>query len=287
MDASALEATGSKDEDEDEQKNNAFADDLLPYDEEDIRKGESGGASSSSSSERLNPGEAQADLIDPGDAASPLQQYHSTAQRPALDLDSIRIDEKELHEISKSSREQQEKRTSKHNEFNSELMTIIGSINLRAKELKTKFSINTAGVQAGEAPGGAGSDLNSASGLPVESAQSIPVMDVNRDSLSYSQNSKRANTNRTGGHHRRLTDDRSSVNGEDEEDPLKAVALDLSSEANEMDEKSINDNIPKKYSNLDQTIIIGEMEEGNIFDDLRMSKSVALEQADKGSELTR
>ena len=28
----------------------------------------------------------------------------------------------------------------------------------------------------------------------------------------------------------------------------------------------------KKYSNLDQTIIIGEMEEGNIFDDLKMSK---------------
>ena len=113
------------------------------------------------------------------------------------------------------------------------------------------------------------------------------MMVVNRDSLSYSQNSKRANTNRTGEHHRRLTDDRSSVTGDDEEDPLKAVALDLSSEANEMDEKSINDNIPKKYSNLDQTIIIGEMEEGNIFDDLRMSKSVALEQADKGSELTR
>lgn len=82
-----------------------------------------------------------------------------------------------------------------------------------------------------------------------------------------------------------LTDDRSS-NAEDEEDPLKAVALDLSSEANDLDEKSINDNIPKKYSNLDQTIIIGEMEEGNIFDDLRMSKS-ATEVGDKGSELTR
>ena len=35
-----------------------------------------------------------------------------------LDLDSIRIDEKELHELSKSSREQQEKRTSMNNEFN-------------------------------------------------------------------------------------------------------------------------------------------------------------------------
>jgi len=145
MDASALETTGSKDEDEDEQKNNAFADGLLPYDEDEIRKGESGGASSSSSSERLNATEGQEDLVDPDDAASPLQQYHSSVQRPALDLDSIRIDEKELHEISKSSREQQEKRTSINNEFNSELMTIIGSINLRAKELKAQCNIGPEG----------------------------------------------------------------------------------------------------------------------------------------------
>jgi hypothetical protein len=82
-----------------------------------------------------------------------------------------------------------------------------------------------------------------------------------------------------------LADDRSS-GAEDEEDPLKAVALDLSSEANDLDEKSINDNVPKKYSNLDQTIIIGEMEEGNIFEDLKMSKS-ATETGDKASEHTR
>lgn len=82
-----------------------------------------------------------------------------------------------------------------------------------------------------------------------------------------------------------LTDDRSSANAEDD-DPLKAVALDLSSEANDLDEKSINDNIPKKYSNLDQTIIIGEMEEGNIFDDLKMSKS-GTEVGDKSSDLNR
>jgi len=47
-----------------------------------------------------------------------------------------------------------------------------------------------------------------------------------------------------------IADERSS-GAEDEEDPLKAVALDLSSEANDLDEKSINDNVPKKYSNLD------------------------------------
>lgn len=82
-----------------------------------------------------------------------------------------------------------------------------------------------------------------------------------------------------------IADERSS--GVDEEDdPLKAVALDLSSEANDLDEKSINDNLPKKYSNLDQTIIIGEMEEGNIFDDLKMSKS-ANELGDKSSEHTQ
>lgn len=111
------------------------------------------------------------------------------------------------------------------------------------------------------------------------------MIDMNNENLSYSQRSKRANTNRTGGHRRMLTDDRSSVNADDE-DPLKAVALDLSSEANDLDEKSINDNIPKKYSNLDQTIIIGEMEEGNIFDDLKMSKS-GTEHGDKSSDLNR
>ena len=67
---------------------------------------------------------------------------------------------------------------------------------------------------------------------------------------------------------------------------MKAVALDLSSEANDLDEKSINDNVPKKYSNLDQTISIGEMEEGNIFDDLKIAKS-ATDTMDKGSELNR
>lgn len=47
----------------------------------------------------------------------------------------------------------------------------------------------------------------------------------------------------------------------------------MSSEANDLDEKSINDNVPRKYSNLDQTIVIGELDEGNIFDDLKIAKS--------------
>ena len=60
-----------------------------------------------------------------------------------LDLDTIRIEQQDLHEISKSSREFQEQRKSKNNEFNSEIMSIIGSINSRAKELKTKINMNS------------------------------------------------------------------------------------------------------------------------------------------------
>ena len=60
--------------------------------------------------------------------------------KQTLDLDSIIIDQQELHQISMSSREHQEQRRSKNNEFNSEIMSIIGSINLRAKELKLKVN---------------------------------------------------------------------------------------------------------------------------------------------------
>lgn len=157
-------STGKEEEDEDQKDESA--DGLLPYDEDDIRKGESGGASSSSSSDRLNSTNYQEDDLLAGGEASDLpgQQRQPNSLKPALDLDSIRIDEKELHEISKSSREQQEKRTSKNQMFNCELMTIIGSINSRAKELKTKFNINQqvtkqqseSGVPSAEeaAPGG-------------------------------------------------------------------------------------------------------------------------------------
>lgn len=79
--------------------------------------------------------------------------------------------------------------------------------------------------------------------------------------------SKISGNNRKDQSHMQLVDE----NGE-EYDPLKAVAMDLSSEALELDEQSINDNVSKKYSNLDQTIIIGEMEEGNIFDDLKINQ---------------
>jgi hypothetical protein len=82
----------------------------------------------------------------------------------------------------------------------------------------------------------------------------VKQFDIKNDSLSYSERSQRANTNRTGGQNKSaLADDKISGTAAigDEDDPLKAIALDMSSEANDLDEKSINDNVPKKYSNLD------------------------------------
>ena len=58
-----------------------------------------------------------------------------------LDLETIRIDQRDLLEISKSNRESQEQRQTKNSEFNTEIMSIIGSINSRANMLKTKFSM--------------------------------------------------------------------------------------------------------------------------------------------------
>lgn len=62
--------------------------------------------------------------------------------KKTLDLEQIKIDQKELHEISKSSREMQNIRNTKNNEFNAELKNIIGSINSRTKVLKATFSLN-------------------------------------------------------------------------------------------------------------------------------------------------
>ena len=81
---------------------------------DDIRKGESGGASSSSSSDNIgahNEIEYQ--------NSDMLKTHYQTMQQSALDLDAIKIDQKDLQEISNSSRELQEKRKSQHNEFNS------------------------------------------------------------------------------------------------------------------------------------------------------------------------
>lgn len=155
--------------------------------------------------------------------------------------------------------------------------------------MKAKFSVNTQ-LAKQQSETSARDPTGNDSDPLLEQAQSAKQFDDNHESLSYSQQSKRANTNRTGsgGMKRALTDDKLSGTAavDDEDDPLKAVALDLSSEANDLDEKSINDNNPKKYSNLDQTIVIGEMDEGNIFDDLKIAKS-ATEGMDRSSELNR
>lgn len=107
MDSKAVGVSNGKEEDED-QKHGRETDEMLPYDEDDIRKGESGGASSSSSSDRLNVTDGQeADLLAEDEAGERgNQQRQPNSLKPPLDLDSIRIDEKELAEISKSSREQ-------------------------------------------------------------------------------------------------------------------------------------------------------------------------------------
>ena len=62
------------------------------------------------------------------------------------------------------------------------------------------------------------------------------------------------------------------------EDPLSSVALDLSVDDEEGDKKDydypkqVNDTESKQSDVMDQTIIIGDMEDMNIFDDIKMSK---------------
>ena len=87
--------------------------------------------------------------------------------------------------------------------------------------------------------------------MGLEHSNSLRSLDINRDCHSYPYNSQFNNsqasiTMRTEQSKVSLIDDNSI-----EYDPLKAVALELSSEAIELDEQSINDNVSKKYSNLD------------------------------------
>ena len=68
----------------------------------------------------------------------------------------------------------------------------------------------------------------------------------------------------------------------DDFDPLANIGLDLSEEIGE-DGDDITDDLNRTNqtfdNGLDQTIIIGEMEEGNIFDDLKMSAEKQKENA--------
>ena len=68
----------------------------------------------------------------------------------------------------------------------------------------------------------------------------------------------------------------------DDYDPLANIGLDLSEEIGEDGDNVSNDlnRTNQTFDNgLDQTIIIGEMEEGNIFDDLKMSAEKQKENA--------
>ena len=62
-------------------------------------------------------------------------------------------------------------------------------------------------------------------------------------------------------------------------DPLANIGLDLSEEVGEDGEDDLNNTQQTFDNGLDQTIIIGEMEEGNIFDDLKMSAEKQKENA--------
>lgn len=104
-------------------------------------------------------------------------------------------------------------------EFDSEIMSIIGSINSKASMLKNKFKI-------GKQPNDSGKEKFT-----------TPKPDNQRD---------------------------------EEYDPLANIGLDLTAEVEENAEDLSNTH--QTFDNgLDQTIVIGEMEEGNIFDDLKMS----------------
>lgn len=74
-----------------------------------------------------------------------------------------------------------------------------------------------------------------------------------------------------------MTDDRISGTAavDDEDDPLKAVALEFSSEANDLDAgSSVDKNEHKKILTLDQTIVVTEdLDDTNNFDDLEIIKS--------------
>lgn len=65
---------------------------------------------------------------------------------------------------------------------------------------------------------------------------------------------------------------------DEDNDPLANIGLDLSEEI--VEDRSELNNTQQTFDNgLDQTIVIGEMEEGNIFDDLKMSAEKQKENA--------
>ena len=107
MDANARRSKQGAGGEEEEDEEPRSGEPALQYDGADIKKGESG-LSSSSSSERVNTeGQNSSNSGQPAEAArqSAEQRHMNSPLKRTLDLESIRIDQKDLHDISKSSRE--------------------------------------------------------------------------------------------------------------------------------------------------------------------------------------
>ncbi len=156
-----------------------------------------------------------------------------------LDVQAILINSENLDEMTKkvatevreASEAKKEKAEPKPAVLDTELLAIIGSINQRAQILRSKLNIPEPKSDTVEqAPESGGSQQES------------------RDSLQYSQNNPA------------------------DFDPLKTVSIDFS----EDDHRQVTGQLQndetqsEKPPGLDQTIIIGEMEEGSIFEEMKM-----------------
>ena len=123
--------------------------------------------------------------------------------------------------------------------FASELKSIFGRIKTKAQELRVKFT------KSGTEDSSVNSSLVN---TPANASR------VDKDSLALSQDKSKS----TARDH-----------DIDHEDPLKGLALDLSSEVSAEEtlrKKPTTDDQSEAPANLDSTIIIGDIEEGNIFD---------------------
>ena len=111
-------------------------------------------------------------------------------------------------------------------------MSIIGSINLKAKELKLKVNKSST-KPPNENDATMDSEVDTQSNdVSLDHSNSLKSLDINRDCYSYPHATQPpAITNRTEQSKISHVDDNST-----EYDPLKAVALELSSEAIELDE---------------------------------------------------
>lgn len=125
--------------------------------------------------------------------------------------------------------------------FASELKSIFGRIKNKALELRVKFT------KSGTEDSSVNSSLVN---TPATASR------VDKDSLALSQDRSKSTA-------------RDRDHEIDHEDPLKGLAMDLSSEVSAEETlrmKPTTDDQSEAPANLDSTIIIGDIEEGNIFD---------------------